>query len=662
MKPARNPFLSPPSAAGRRRTPPARRRGAVLLSLGALLALGGPALSAQTAPVRPPGELKKMSLEELLDIEVTSVSKRPEKLSGAPSAIQVITADDIRRAGAASLPEALRLAANLEVAQIDSRQWAIAARGFNNTTTNKLLVLIDGRTVYTPLYAGVFWDAQDTLLEDLAQIEVISGPGATQWGANAVNGVINITTKSAKDTIGTLLLGGGGTEAQGFGGLRYGAEIRPDLHYRVYAKTARAGDSALPAGADAGDAWHRTQAGFRLDWEPAAGDQFTLQGDLYGGAIAQPALADVKIGGGNLLGRWSRGLPGGSNLKLQLYFDRTHRVVPGSFSEDLDFYDLDFQHHVAVGARHDVVWGFGYRLMDDDVSNGPTLAFLPPQVRREWFNVFVEDRLRFLEDRAQLTAGAKLEHNEYTGFEIQPSVRLDWSVADNRTLWAAVSRAVRTPSRIDRELVSPAAPPYLLSSSPNFASEVLLAYELGLRMQSSPRLTLSLATFFHDYDDLRSLEPVAPPAPFPVVIANGLEGRSYGAEFTADWRATAAWRWQLGYNELRVDSRPKPGSLDRTSTRSQNLDPHRQLLLRSSVGFAGSWEFDATLRAVAPIEFQAVPGYAELDLRLGWRPVPEWEFSLVGQNLLHRRHAEFGPPGSRREIERGVYGKLTWRR
>ncbi|MCX6950925.1 MAG: TonB-dependent receptor plug domain-containing protein, partial [Verrucomicrobia bacterium] len=322
------------------------------------------ALAAQTpGPLPSPSALKKMSLEQLMDIQVTSVSKRPEKLSQTASAIQVITSDDIRRAGATSLPEALRLATNLEVAQIDSRQWAITARGFNNVFADKMLVLIDGRTVYTPLYAGVYWDVQDTMLEDLDRIEVISGPGATQWGANAVNGVINVTTKSARDTLGTLLVGGAGSELRNSAAVRYGAKVAPNLYYRVYAKYFDRGDSMRPNGRDAGDAWHMGQIGFRLDGDSAGGDPFTLQGDGYNGIIGQAGPDGIRVNGANLLGRWSRKFAENSDVKLQAYYDHTHRRIPNSFTQDIDTFDMDFQHRKPLGPAHDFVWGLSYRFV-----------------------------------------------------------------------------------------------------------------------------------------------------------------------------------------------------------------------------------------------------------------------------------------------------------
>src|SRR5438876_10267137 len=404
---------------------------------------------------RVPEDLKEKSLKELMEVMVTSVSKKSEKLSEAASAITVITQEDIRRSGATSLPEALRLAPNLEVAQVDSHEWAISARGFNGTTANKLLVLIDGRSVYTPLFSGVFWDVQEVPLQDIDRIEVISGPGATLWGANAVNGVINVITKDAKDTQGFLLSGGGGTEQHGFGTVRYGAALGSHVRARIYGRGFDRDATAFPGGQDAADDWHLGQGGFRMEWEASSASRVTLQGDLYDGRIAQDSGGDIGVSGDNVMAKWSRTLSDRSSLAAHLYYDRTHRDIPGVFGEDLDTYDVDLQHSARLGARHDVVWGLGYRNINDRtvIGSDSTLAFLPLHVAREWFTAFVQDEIALVPNRVHVTVGTKIEHNDYTGFEIQPSGRVSWRPGSSGTLWMAVSRALRTPSRIDRELV-----------------------------------------------------------------------------------------------------------------------------------------------------------------------------------------------------------------
>jgi iron complex outermembrane receptor protein len=600
----------------------------------------------------PPGALKKLSLEQLMAIEVSSVSRRPERLSETASAIQVITREDIRRSGATRLPEALRLATNLEVDQLDASQWAISARGFNSPLANKLLVLIDGRTVYSPLFAGVFWDAHDVLLEDIEQIEVISGPGATLWGANAVNGVINISTRSTKDTQGLVALGGGGTELHGLGGVRYGGPLGSQARFRVYGKYSDRDGTSLGTGQAVPNDWSLGQGGLRLDWDASSADLITVQGDLYEDRSDLTAIDDAVTHGGNVLGRWSHRLSERSDLRAQAYVDRVHREVPGSYDDALETYDVDFQHRIVLGRRHDVVWGVGYRRVEDDFSSGG-LVFATRRASLQTVSAFAQDEIA-LRDQLRLTLGTKIEHNDYTDFELQPSIRLAWTVTDRQTLWTAVSRAVRTPSRLDRDLA--------MLPGLNFQSEKLLAYELGYRVQPVERLSLSVATFYQDYDDLRSVEPATSPGLTLGVLANGQEGESYGVELAGRYGVTDRWQLQLGLTELRVDIGPKAGSTDRTFGSSEAADSRHRVSLRSSLDLPWALQLDAGYRYVSHITNPrlAVPGYSELDLRLAWVPMPKLELSVIGQNLLHERHVEFGAPGSQQAVERGVYAKALW--
>jgi len=633
----------------------------LVFTLG-LVCLGRPGFAQQPDSAVSAEALKKLSIEQLMNLQVTSVSKRPEPLSQTASAIQVITPEDIRRSGASSLAEALRLASNLQVAQLDSRQWAISARGFNSTSANKLLVLIDGRTVYTPLFSGVFWDVQEVPLADIDRIEVISGPGATLWGANAVNGVINVITKDAKDTQGFLLSGGGGTEQHGFGTVRYGAALGSSVRARIYGRGFDRDATALPSGQGAADDWYLGQGGFRMDWEASSASRVTLQGDLYDGRIGQPSAGDIAVSGGNAMARWSHTISEKSSLAGQLYYDRTHRDIPGTFGEDLDTYDVDLQHSARVGARHDVVWGLGYRLINDRVVNGSVLAFLPGHVARQWFTGFVQDEIALVPNRLHVALGTKIEHNDYTGFEIQPSGRVNWRLSPSRTLWVAVSRALRTPSRIDRELFARVSPTSFLAGGPSFHSEEELAYELGYRHQQGS-LAISVATFYSRYHGLRSVEQLNPPAADTLVIDNGQDGESYGAELTADYHVTDRWRLRAGYTELRVHVWPNPGSTDASRGATESQIPDRQLLLLSSVDLPAHLGLAAWFRAIDDINDQLVPAYAELNATLTWQPTSKIDLSLVGQNLLHRRHREFGAATSptRRDIERGVYGAVAWR-
>ena len=624
-------------------------------------------------------ELKKLSVEELMDLEVTSVSKRPERLASTGSAIQVITHDEIQESGAQSLPEALRLADNLQVAQKNSHDWAISARGFNTDLSNKLLVLVDGRSVYTPLYSGVFWNVQDTPLADLDRIEVISGPGSTLWGANAVNGVINITTKSAKDSQGLYLEGGGGSHWQDFGTVRFGGRLAPNVYFRVYGKYFQNDAELLPSGARAQDAWRQSRGGFRIDAETSSQDTLTLQGDLYGGSADHTATGESRSSGGNILGRWSRVLSEDSAMSLQTYFDRTHISLPavalafapaGVFSDDLDTYDVDFQHHLRVGERNRLGWGLGYRFTHDVVSNALSLAFFPPTLNQNLFNGFVQDEVMLRPDLF-FTAGTKLEHNDYTGYEVEPSVRLQWNPGPSQTLWSAVSRAVRTPSRIDHDLAEPAPSTGLvvLEGGSNFKAETVVAYEVGYRAQASTKLATSLSTFYNQYDDVRSTapspRPTIPGLPFPLVFQNDLEGHTTGVEFTADYQLLASWRLHAGYTLLRENLRVKPGRVDFSQAHNETADPQQQFSLRSAVEVGRHLDFSTALRWIDTLHLNnaalvgIVPSYFELNARLGWHPTPKIELSVVGENLLHAQHVEYGfPSPSRIEIGRSVFGRI----
>jgi len=614
--------------------------------------------SARAAESPDVAALKSMSLDELTNIEVTSVSRRPQKIGDTASAITVITNSDVHRSGATTLPEALRLAGNLELTQVNAAQWAISARGFNAPLANKLLVLIDGRSVYSPLFAGVFWEAQDVLLEDLERVEVISGPGATVWGANAVNGVINITTKSARDTQGLYTEAQSGTTLQPSGAVRYGAELSPDTHFRVYGKYLGRDSAVFHNGQDAGNDARHAQGGFRLDSQISGDDLLTVQGDVYENTITLVGPEALESRGANVLGRWSHRGAGGSEFKLQLYADRTERDANESYDETLSTYDLDFQHQLPVGARHNVVWGAGYRQVRDDFNSG-TIGLLHERVTLETISAFVQDEIALIPDQLHFTLGTKIEDNDYTGTQLQPSVRLAWQLHDKQTLWSAVSRALRTPARLDRDYYIPP----VTFGSPDLQSEKLIAYELGYRVQPSERLSFSVAGYFNDYDDIRSIEPVNSPAPIPLEFRNGQEGESYGVELSAEYRVTDTWRLRADVSELRIDIDPQPGSLDNSHGASEASDSEHHLLLRSLLDLPRDLQFDAVFRYVSRVENPAVatPGYSELDLRLGWLATENLELSIVGQNLLHDQHGELGVEAARSEMERSAYAKISWR-
>jgi iron complex outermembrane receptor protein len=625
-----------------------------------LLLPAAPAAAAES-PAVDTAALKQLSIEELMQIDVTSVSRRSEPFSRAAAAVTVITREDLRRSGVASLPQALRLASSLFVARSSQRDWVITARGFAITTANKLLVLIDGRSIYTPLFSGTFWDVQDTLLEDVERIEVIRGPGATLWGANAVNGIINIITRRAADTQGGLVTVAAGSPVErGFGGVRYGGALGSEGKYRVYGKAFDRGPLELAGGASARDPARMGQGGFRAEWKPAAADGVTLQGDLYKGHEGEAVRADTELDGGNLLGRWSRRLAAGSDLELQAYWDRTHRRIPDLFEEHRDTWDLDLQHHLALGGRHDVVWGAGFRRTRDRVGNSTAVAFLPDRRTQDLYSLFAQDEIALRGDRLHLTVGTKLEHNDSTGLEVQPNVRLAWTPVDRRTLWGAVSRAVRTPTRLDEDVRFLSSGQVVLAGAPDFQSEKLIAYELGYREQFGAGLSLDLSTFYNVYTDLRS-QDLSAGGTLPIVLANNLEAETWGAELRANVQAASWWRLQGGVAWFDKHLHVKPGTSDRFGGLEEGNDPRQRYSLRSTMDLPGGFELDGWLRRVGRLPFPGLAAYTDLDLRLGWHANRSIELSLVGQSLLRARHAEFtaiGAPGE--EVPRGFYGKVTW--
>jgi iron complex outermembrane receptor protein len=597
-------------------------------------------------------DLAELSIEELGNIQITSVSRHAERLSDAPAAIFVITGEDIRRSGATRLPEALRLAPNLEVARSSASSYAISARGFNNTIANKLLVLIDGRTVYTPLFSGVFWDAQDVMLEDVERIEVISGPGATLWGANAVNGVINVITRRASDTQGAFAYGRAGSLERGLGA-RYGGAMGEGGSYRVYGRSFDIFNTSRASGATASDGWSKGQVGFRTDWGTAT-NGFTLQGDAYRGSLDQAIGDDTSISGNNLLGRWNRDLDDWGHLQVQSYFEHTERDIPGTFAERLNIFDVEFQHSLRAIGAHRLTWGGGYRYGDDRVTNGAFLAFLPGNRGLRWSNVFVQDEIA-LEENLRLTLGTKFANNYYTGTEPLPSARLAWKPDPQRLVWGAVSRAVRAPSRIDRDLFVTAGPTQL-AGGPDFVSEVVKVFELGYRDQPSPQATYSVSLFHNIYDKLRSVEPVSATTS---ILGNKMEGTANGLEAWGSYQAASNWRLSAGAFFLRQHLRPKPDSGDPNVSAAGN-DPAYQWLLRSSLDLPGSTELDIRARYVGALPNPSVPAYSALDMRIAWRLRRELELSLVGQNLLDSGHVEFGNPATASEMARGAYLKLKW--
>lgn len=638
-------------------------------------------------------DLTELSLEQLMNIKVTSVSRRPQRIADAAAAVFVITQEDIRRSGVTNIPDALRMVPGLEVARIDSNQWAVSSRGFNDRIANKMLVLFDGRTVYTPLFAGVFWDRQDTLLEDIDRIEVIRGPGATLWGANAVNGIINIITKQADDTLGGLVTAGGGTVERGFGGARYGLRLGKDTSLRIYGKYFDRSAFVDNSGNETSDSWHSVRGGFRLDSGPTRRDNLTVQGDIYdsrlGETFAIPELeppftstinSTTKVFGGNILSRWKHAFSESADFTLQIYYDRTEQ----SFSlvgEKRDIFDVDFQSRLRAGSRQEIVWGAGYRFTHDRIANTDTLSFFPSSKDDQLFSAFVQDDIRIFGKQLHLIIGSKLEHNDYTGFEVQPTARLLWTPDKTHTVWAAVSRAVRTPSRSDDGVIfniqsippgttTPPSPlPVIVQvrGSKDLKAEELTAYELGFRFEPTKKAALDLATFYNVYKRLISASSGAllmESFPTPHIVGllnlgNSMDADSYGVELAAAFRPVEWWRFNAAYTYLRMMLHGN-GQVTLSET---SADPRHQFSLRSSLDIARDVEFDLWLRCVDKIPSIGVAGYVTLDARLAWKPWKNVELSLVGQNLFHDRFSEFVSqviPTRPSDVVRSFYGKITW--
>jgi iron complex outermembrane receptor protein len=604
-----------------------------------------------------PTELKKLSLEELVDTQITSASRRPEKLFQTSGAVDVITADDIERAGVTNIPDALRLGTEMQVAQVDGHSWAISTRGFNNTISNKLQVLMDGRSLYTPLFSGVFWDVQQTFLPDIEQIEIIRGPGATLWGANAVNGVINIRTKSADETQGFLLYGGGGFEQEGFEGLRYGGKIGSDTYYRAY--VIHQDSDGLPLQGDSNeDDMHMTQGGFRIDSKIQPDDTITFQGDFYAGNFNQLSTSDNKVDGENVLGRWTRQFDTDSSLMLQAYYDRTYRLIPGTFEEERNTFDIELQHQFRYG-EHYIVWGGNYRLSHDDIGNlGPTLAFIPDTDTEHLVSGYIQDEWHLIPDEFYLTAGSKFEYNSFSGFEIQPTGRFTWLPAANQTVWGAISRAVRTPTRIDQNLVAPNpafAPPFLVAN-PDFESETLVAYELGYRIKPTDRLSFDLAGYFNDYSNLRSAEPLPGGK---IKIENKLEGQTFGGSIAAKWRILDWWEVDGSIWGINEDIHKTAGGHDLNDAKGEANDPSCSFIIHSQMDLPWNMRFDSYLRYVDDLPHPHTDSYLTADLKLAWSARRNCELAIVGRNLFDQTHPEFATVPTR-EVERSVYATVKW--
>ncbi len=638
-------------------------------------------------------DLLPLSIEALMDIEVISPGKKKQKLSKTAAAIYVITQEDIRRGGYRSIPEALRVVPGLAVARVDASRWAVSARGFNGVFNSKQLVLMDGRSVYTPLFGGMFWDVQDTLLADIDRIEVIRGPGGTLWGANAVNGVINIITKQATATQGTYFSSGGGNLEQGFVDVRYGGRLGEKGAYRIYGKYFNRDNFRTAPGSAANDAWDQGRIGFRSDWTVSPKDSLTVQGDGYLGSDDQTALnvsltspfafsnlTTVKVGGGNLLMRWKRMVSDSSNLTLQLYYDHTQRDQP-NFGIKRNTYDIDLQHRFGLGTYQDFVWGFGYRLSQDSIKSSFRLSFMPNEQNFEIINTFVQDEIHLIPDRLRLTLGTKVSHNTFTGVEFQPNARLLWNPHPHHTVWTAISRAVRFPTRIERtgrlNIAATPTPTLTLSAlrgNSSFQSEELVAYEIGYRVKMPPHMSVDVAAFYNVYSRIVSLRretvtveltPGPAHALVPLRFSNDVNGNTYGIEVATRWQATSWWKLSANYTWLGMRLSPPPTMLRPGISSQPGNSPKHQFQIRSMQDLPHDLTLDTAIYYVSSLPNLGVADYTRVDLRLAWQPVKGVEVSLVGQNVFDNQHPEFILGGATAlaassEVPRSVYGQLAW--
>lgn len=640
-------------------------------------------------------ELQDLSVEELLNVEVTSVAKKAQSLNDSPAAVFVISNEDIKRIGATSIPEALRLAPGVDVARIDANKWAVTIRGFNGRLANKLLVLIDGRNTYTRAFAGVYWENQDVVLEDVERIEVIRGPGATLWGANAVNGVINIITKHSADTQGGLVVAGAGTQEQGFGTFRYGGKLGDDTTARAYVKGFSRDENTTVTGVGANDSWGKIQTGFRMDSELTLRDSLTIQGDAYYSSVDQNTTLPqttapyqdnfdevVESFGGNVLLRQQHSFSSSSDYSLQIYYDFYQRDE-GYLREARHVMDIDFQHRFAFLERNDVVWGLGYRYQHDNIRAN-TIAVINPVSRNDQlFSAFLQDEITIVDDFLWLTLGSKFEYNDYSGFEAQPTVRIMWAPHQQHRLWAAFSRAVRTPSRAEHDLdifalmfpprpisgvpISIPATQIVIDGNRGYGSEDVLSYELGYRTTLIENVSIDFTAFYNAYKNLRSAESESTFFNGTYIeqvftFANEHRGQTYGLEVATVWQMLNWWRWDANYSFLKTDLYGDHVELQIAES------PEHRVSLRSSLSPIESVDLDVLFRYVdstraVRIETPSIDSYVSLDIRLAWRPIESLELSLVGQNLIGAHHLEYVQEAFTpvTEINRGMYGAVTWR-
>lgn len=636
--------------------------------------------------------LKRMSLDDLanLDVMVISASKKPQKLSKTAAAMFVITQEDIHNSGVTTLPDALRMAPGIQVAQIDANKWSVTARGFSGRFANKLLVMMDGRTVYNPLFSGVYWDIQNAQLENIKRIEIIRGPGAALWGANAVNGVINIITKTAEQTQGTTIRAGVGSKVkQGF--VRHGGKLGESAHYRVYVDYNNHDDSIDTAGLDTADQWDQAQGGARLDWKMDDNDSFTIQSDYYEGtsghnSSVKPLLIppfssveDVRLKhrGSNVISHWNHQFSNNNLLDFKFYYDYAERSSR-NFKQTYNTYDFEINHQFNSAEWNAVNWGVGYRLITDDIIGKADLVLNPNQRSTHLFSGFIQDQLTLIPDVLESIIAVRIEHNDYTGLEFQPTARLLWTPTKQHSVWAAFSRAVRTPARttdirVDQQAI-PGTPPRLVSifGNPNIDSEEVFAYEAGYKFNFSSEFKFDLSVFYNIYDELRTLERNAPvletsPSPphilIPVYSDNKMQGETYGFEVSSTWKPNEIVAFNAAYSYTKLNLHYKHNSLDTTSQAAEGETPQQQFSLRSDLNLMSDWSTNLWFRYVDSLPKQGINAYVTLDARLAWQAYKQLEISVVGRNLIASQHVEYNPEIVRisaSQIERSILGKIVW--
>ena len=644
------------------------------------------------SPQQQPADLTKVNIEDLMNLEVSSASKKEQTVSRTAAAVFVLTQEDIRRSGMTTLPDVLRMVPGLEVAQIDSSDWAVSSRGFNGRFADKLLVLIDGRSLYSPDFAGVFWQAQSLMLEDIDRIEVIRGPGATLWGANAVTGVINILTKKAKETQGGLLTAGGGSHERGFAGGRYGMSSGNNLSYRFYGNYFNRGETQDATGQGSGDSWDGLRSGVRLDWQPTSRDALTVEADLYRTAAntqthvasftppynTTPLIPSTYFGG-DVLGRWTHSYSAHSEFSLQIYYDNFSRNDL-ALNGKVQVLDLDFQDRFSFGTRHDLIWGAGYRTVTDATSTSSLLFFDPTSLRTNLSSAFIQDEIAIIPGRLWFTPGIRFESTPYTGYQAEPSGKLLWSITENQSLWFSAAQAERTPQRAERTLHDVTAvfpgPGGTLTSLDLFGSaragdEDMLDFEAGYRAQVTNTVSLDVSTFYDHYGDLQTQEPGTPfpsadPVPhvvIPTFYANGMHGTGCGGEISVAWNPIRRWKLNAGYSFLRQVFYLNPGSQDPAALLTAGDDPRNQFQIHSQLSLPHRIEFDTSIYSVGKLLDQSIPAYTRLDLRFGWHIGESTDFDIIGQNLLAPRHLEFlnNTGIVPTYATRGVFARLTWR-